>query len=210
MNPPLKIRILLVDDHILVRVGISGWLKKADDTDVVAEADNATQALTLYAQHRPDVVLMDRQLPDFDGITATRQLCETYPDVRVIMLSMDETEEAIFAAEQAGASGYLPKSLSRAMLLTAVRAVAAGGRYFEGEIGARLTARKERTSLSPRELEVLRMVAQGQANKEIADTLRLSLPTVKNHLAHILQKLDVPDRTRAVTLAMERGLLRVD
>lgn len=126
------------------------------------------------------------------------------------MLSIDETEESIHAAEQSGALGYVAKSVNRKQLLAAIRTVATGGRHFDGPIGDRLTNRALRVGLSPRELDVLRLVALGKANKEIADILGLSLHTVKNHLAHILHKLDAPDRTRAVTIAIERGILRAE
>lgn len=203
-----KIRVLLVDDHHMVRMGIFGWIKKSADIEVVAEACNGAESISLFEQHQPDVVLMDRQLPDFEGIEATRRILAKCPAARIVVLSIDETEEAIHAAEQAGACGYLSKSLSRNALLGAIRSVAAGERHFRGEIGARLAERSIRVSLSPREREVLQLVAEGRANKEIGGFLGLSLSTVKNHLAHILQKLDAPDRTRAVTIALERGLLR--
>jgi DNA-binding NarL/FixJ family response regulator len=174
----------------------------------VGEAGNGAEAVACFAEQRPDVTLMDGRLPDIPGCEAARRICELHPGARVIMLSIDETEEHIHAGERSGACGYLPKSTDRAGLLAAIRAVAAGERCFPGAIGARLHERQHRVSLSAREVDVLRLVARGQANKQIADALGLSLFTVKNHLAHILTKLDVPDRTSAVTAAIERGILR--
>jgi DNA-binding NarL/FixJ family response regulator len=204
------IRLLLVDDHLMVRMGIKGWVERSIDIELIAEAGNARDAMTLIEAHDPSVILLDLQLPDLHGIEATRQILERWPHARILMLSVDETEESIHAAEQSGALGYVAKSVNRQELLTAIRTVAAGERHFEGNIGERLAIRALRVGLSAREIDVLRLVALGKANKEIAQALGLSLFTVKNHLAHILSKLDAPDRTRAVTIAMERGLLRAE
>lgn len=208
MSTQKRIRILIVDDHVMVRMGLRGWLKKAADIEVVGEAGNGAEAVACFAAERPDVTLMDGRLPDIPGCEAARRICALHPGARVLMLSIDETEEDIHAAERSGACGYLPKSIDRAGLLAAIRAVEAGERCFPGAIGERLHERQLRAPLSGREIDVLRLVASGQANKEIAAALGLSLFTVKNHLAHILTKLDAPDRTRAVTVAMERGILR--
>jgi DNA-binding NarL/FixJ family response regulator len=208
MNHPIPIRVLLVDDHLLVRAGIRGWLMREVGIQVVAEAGNGAKSIELYAQHLPDVVLMDCQLPDIDGIEATRRIRARHPEARVVMLSIDVTAETIHAAKQAGAVGYLPKSVTSGDLLRAVRAVAAGNPHFEDEIAERLRERSARTGLSPRELEVLRMVACGRINKEIASSLGIGEVTIKTHLSHIFTKLGALDRTHAVAIAHERGLLR--
>lgn len=208
MTTQERIRVLIVDDHVMVRMGIRSLLKKAADIEVVGEAGNGAEALESFAKLLPDVTLMDGRLPDFPGCEAARRICALHPGARVLMLSIDQTEEDIHAGERNGACGYLPKGIDRAGLLAAIRAVAAGERCFPDAIGARLEERQRRVSLSAREIDVLRHVARGHANKEIADALDLSLFTVKNHIAHILTKLDAPDRTRAVTTAIERGILR--
>lgn len=207
MIPPPTIRVLLVDDHLLVRAGIRGWLMREPGIQVVAEAGNGAKAIELYALHLPDVVLMDCHLPDIDGIETTRRIRESHPKARVIMLSINVTSETIHAAKQAGAVGYLPKSVTSRDLLRAVRSVAAGSLHFEGQIADRLRERSAQTGLSPRELEVLRMVACGRVNKEIAAALGIGEVTVKTHLSHIFAKFSALDRTHAVAIAHERGLL---
>ena len=208
MNPPAPIRVFLVDDHLLVRAGIRGWLLREESVQVVAEAGNGAKAVELYSLHLPDVVLMDCHLPDIDGIETTRRIRVHHPEARVVMLSVDVTAETIHAAKQAGVAGYLPKSVTSADLLRAIQAVAAGTPCFENEIADRLRERSVQSSLSPRETEVLRMVACGRVNKEIAAALGIGEVTIKTHLSHIFEKLGAVDRTHAVALAHERGLLR--
>lgn len=207
MKTPQKIRLLLVDDHFIVRMGLSGSLNQEPDLQVVAEADSGASAVAAYAEHKPDVALMDGRLPDFHGSVAVMRIRESDPGARIILISIDETEEDIHRAVAAGVRGYLPKSVARSELLEAIHAVAAGGTYFPASIAARMEARKDRPELTARELDVLRLVALGRANKQIADELGIAEITAKVHVSRIMEKLGAPDRTRAVTLAMELGLV---
>jgi two-component system NarL family response regulator len=209
MKPSRKIRLLLGDDHFIVRMGLAGSLNQERDMEVVAQAADGAEAVALFAKHKPDVTLMDGRLPDFHGTEAIIRIREKHPDARVILLSIDETEEDIARAIAAGVQAYLPKSIERAELLDAIRTVHNGGTYFPASIAQRIAARSGRDALSERELEVLRLVARGWANKQIADALGIAEITAKVHVSHILEKLGAPDRTRAATLAIERGLIRM-
>jgi len=202
------IRILIVDDHFMVRLGLIGAFAAERDLEVAGEARNGAEALTLFAKQRPDVVLMDGILPDMHGVEVTRRILERQPEARIIVVSINETAEDVHRAMEAGALGYIPKSCEKEMIVRAIRAVAAGEHFVAPHLARKLAERNLLTSLSAREIEVLRMIAQGKANKQIAAALNLSEATVKTHIAHIMAKLDAPDRTRAVTIAMERGLLR--
>lgn len=210
MNPPEKIRLLLVDDHFMIRMGLRGSLEQEPDMVVLAEANNAHEAIEMFRAHRPDVVLMDGRLPDEHGSVATRRLCEEFPGAGIILISIDEGEEDIHRAVEAGVRGYLPKSVERDELLTAIRSVHAGGRHFPPAIAARMAARCGHESLSGREIEVLTYVMKGFANKQIADELNVTEATVKAHVSRAMDKLGAPDRTRAVTVAIERGILRLE
>lgn len=205
--PP--IRILIVDDHFMVRVGLVGSLSQESDMQVVGEARNGREALDLYGRLLPDVTLMDGMLPDLHGVEVTRTLVAGHPGARVIVISINETAEDVQRALDAGASGYLPKSSDQCEMITAIRAVAAGGHFLPEHLVSRLAEHKLHVRLSEREIEVLRWVAQGRTNKEIADTLGVGEVTIKTHISRLLAKLGAPDRTRAVTLAMEQGLLRL-
>lgn len=209
MKPARKIRLLLVDDHFIVRMGLVGSLNQERDMEVIAQAADGAEAVALFAKHKPDVTLMDGRLPDFHGTEAITRIRAVHPDARFILLSIDETEEDIARATAAGVQAYLPKSIVRAELLDAIRTVHGGGTYFPAAIAQRIAARDNRDALSVRELEVLRLVVQGRANKQIADELGIAEITAKVHVSHILEKLGVPDRTRAATLAIERGLIRI-
>lgn len=209
MKPSRKIRLLLGDDHFIVRMGLAGSLNQERDMEVVAQAADGAEAVALFAKHKPDVTLMDGRLPDFHGTEAIIRIREKHPDARVILLSIDETEEDIARAIAAGVQAYLPKSIERAELLDAIRTVHNGGTYFPASIAQRIAARSGRDALSERELEVLRLVARGWANKQIADALGIAEITAKVHVSRILEKLGAPDRTRAATLAIERGLIRM-
>ncbi len=209
MKTNTPIRLLLVDDHFIIRMGLASSLNQETDIEVVAEASNGTEAVASYQKNLPDITLMDGRLPDFHGIEATSQIKALYPTARIIILSIDETEEDIHRAIAAGARSYLPKSIERDELLLAIRTVHAGGTYFPASIAQRIAERSKRIALSERELEVLHQIVLGQANKQIADTLGIAEITVKVHVSHILVKLGVPDRTRASTLAIERGIVRL-
>jgi DNA-binding NarL/FixJ family response regulator len=204
-----KIRILVVDDHFMVRLGLVGALSKEPDFKVVGEAGTGREALVLFEKFRPTITLMDGMLPDIPGVEVARRIVAAHPDARVIMVSINDTAEDVNRAMEAGIKGYLSKSGERHALMEAVRVVACGGTYLPPELERKLAERNKYTPLSDREMDVLRLVAQGKANKEIAEILELGEGTVKTHLSHLLAKLGAPDRTRAVTLAIERGLLRI-
>jgi DNA-binding NarL/FixJ family response regulator len=204
-----RIRIFVVDDHFMVRLGLRGAFAYESDLELVGEARNGAEALAMFPLLRPDVTLMDGILPDVHGIEVTQRLLAQHPGARIIVISINETAEDIHRALEAGASGYLPKSAEKDELVRAIRVVAAGERFLPPELARRVAERNLRVTLSARESEVLALIARGRANKEIAVALEVSEATVKTHIAHILAKLDAPDRTRAVTLAIERGLLRM-
>ena len=206
---PKPIRILVVDDHFMVRLGLIGAISTESDIQVVGEASNSAEALTLFSKLKPDVTLMDGILPDIHGVETTRRILENAPEARIIIVSINDTAEDIHRAMQAGAWGYIPKSCEKSAIMCAIRAVAAGERYLPADLSRKLAERNLQPLLSTRETEVLRLIANGLANKQIAAELAIGEPTVKSHVAHILEKLSAPDRTRAVTLAMERGLLRM-
>jgi DNA-binding NarL/FixJ family response regulator len=208
MSPSL-IRILVVDDHFMVRLGLIGAISTEPDIEIVGEASNGADALECFQRLRPDITLMDGILPDIHGVEVTRRILEIAPEARVIMVSINETAEDIHRAMDAGARGYMPKSSEKDAIVAAIRKVAAGGRFLSPEFVKRLAERDLMPLLSPRETDVLRLIAQGLANKQIAGELALGEATVKTHVRHILEKLGAPDRTRAATLAIERGLLRL-
>ncbi len=205
-----KIRVMVVDDHFVVRMGLSGSLNIEPDMVFMAEAGSGEQAIALYRQHRPDVVLMDLKLPDISGVEATRAICKEFPGAAVIMLSTHDGEEDIYRSLQAGARTYLLKTAARNELLETIRAVYAGGRFIPPAVGARLAERMPHPELSAREIEVLNLVVKGRTNKEIAADLSIAEVTVKLHVGHILAKLGVNDRTQATTTALQRGIVHLD
>jgi DNA-binding NarL/FixJ family response regulator len=204
------IRVLIVDDHFMARLGLTVPIDGEPDMCVVAEAADATEALQQFREHRPDVVTMDYRLPGKSGAEAVRLICGEFPTARIIMLSAYEGEEDIYRAANAGASGYLTKNASRADVLAAIRRVHAGGKAYAPSIIAKLKSQQKRDPLIARELEILRHIVDGRANKEIAAAMRLSEPLVKLHVRKILDKLGAVDRTRAATLAIERGIVHLD
>ena len=211
MNPP--IRIVVADDHPIVRAGIVGLLDSEPGIEVVGVAADGAEAVAVAASVRPDLVLMDLRMPHLDGAAATAQIVAETPGTRVLVLTTYETDDHILAAIEAGASGYLLKAAPQAEILAGIRAVAAGETVLAPSIAAKLVARVRGDaappppSLSPRELEVLQLVGAGRSNPEIAKALFIGEATVKTHLLHVFEKLGVRDRTRAVTRAMELGLL---
>ncbi len=207
-RPP--IRVLLVDDHLLVRVGLSGLLKRTQRCEVVAEASTGAEAIELFIKHRPDVTLLDRWLPDISGEEVLGRLRQEAPGARVVMLSIDEGEDDIHRALQAGALGYASKSIGGAELLTAIEAAFEGRTYVAEALRARLEQRQARPELTAREMEVLRFIVLGRSNKEIASGLGLSEVTIKVHVGRILQKLGVEDRTQAATTAIARGIVHLE
>ena len=205
-----KIRVLVVDDHAMMRLGLTEAISGEKDMTLVGEAGNGTQALELYREHRPDVVTMDFKLPGPDGAEITKQLRREFPDARVVLLSVFEAEEDIWRAVQAGASGYVSKSAEVEELLEVIRRIFAGERFFSPNIAAKLAARQARDALTPRELQVLRHIVAGYSNKEIAAKLHMSEATVKLHISNTLSKLDVDDRTQAAIVAVRRGIVHLD
>jgi DNA-binding NarL/FixJ family response regulator len=204
------IRILVVDDHFMVRMGLSASLNVEPDMEVVAEAGNGDDALQAYRRHRPSLVLMDLRLPGMSGTDCTAAMMREFPDASILMLSTHSGEEEIYRALHAGARGYIVKSIIREELLRAVREVHRGGQYVDPIVASHLAERRSHRSLSGREIEVLRMVAQGLGNKEIASALNIAEVTVKLHVSHILEKLSVKDRTQAATVALQRGIISLE
>ena len=206
----MSIRLLVVDDHPVVRAGIVGLLAGEPDLEVVGEAADGAQACDLAAALQPDVVLMDLRMPVMDGTTATERILAATPTVRVVVLTTYETDADILRAVEAGATGYLLKDTPRDDLVAAVRAVAGGETVLAPSVARRLVAgvRNAAERLTARELEVLAVVARGGSNAQIGVELFISEATVKTHLLRIFAKLGVDDRTRAVTVALERGILQ--
>lgn len=206
----MSIRLLVVDDHPVVRAGIVGLLAGEPDLEVVGEAGDGAQACDLAAALQPDVVLMDLRMPVMDGTTATERILAATPTIRVVVLTTYETDADILRAVEAGATGYLLKDTPRDDLVAAVRAVAGGETVLAPSVARRLVAgvRNAAERLTARELEVLAAVARGGSNAQIGVELFISEATVKTHLLRVFAKLGVDDRTRAVTVALERGILQ--
>lgn len=207
------IRILIADDHPVVREGLAGMLAGQPDMMVVAQAENGAQAVALWAQQQPDVVLMDLRMPGMDGVAAIAAIKGQRPLAPVLVLTTYDSDADILRAIEAGATGYLLKDAPREELFRAIRAAARGESVLSPAIAARLMTRMRapfEESLSAREIEVLQLVAAGQSNREIGKALHISAATVKTHLIHIFAKLGVSDRTAAVTAALEKGIIRLE
>jgi len=203
------IRVMFVDDHPMLRAGLAVTIEGEWDMAVVAEASTGEDAVDLYREHRPDVVLMDLRLPGMSGVDAIRAIREFDREARVIVLTTFDGDEDIYRSLQAGARGYLLKDMLRKELIDAIRAVHAGRAYYSPVVAARLAERLPRQELSTRETEVLQLVAEGKSNKEIAAVLGLSDGTVRIHLSHIFEKLGVHDRTQAAMQAVQRGIVKL-
>lgn len=202
------VRVLVVDDHPIVREGIVSIVASAPDLAVVGQAAHGAEALELVAQLSPDIVLMDLRMPVMGGVEATAAIHARFPGVTVVILTTYETDEDILSAIEAGATGYLLKAAPMEELIQGVRAAASGQVALAPAVAAALVSRAQAPArLTPREVEVLRLVATGSTNGQIAAALHISEATVKTHLLRLFEKLGVNDRTRAVTLAMERGLI---
>ncbi len=204
------IRILIVDDHFMVRMGLAGSLNDMDDMQVVGEAGTAEEAVRSFRQLQPDVVLMDLCLPDANGVSAIRRIREESSSARILVLSINESEEDIYQSVEAGAIGYLSKSVEPHELLQAIRSVNLGETFFPPAIASRMTERESRPSLTTRERQVIELLADGLSNKEIARSLHISPRTAKLHVSNLLKKMGVLDRTQAVTAAIQRGLVQLD
>lgn len=207
--PGPKIRVLCVDDHPLVRKGIAAILNNEADMALVAEAENGSQAVELFRQHRPDVTLLDLRMPVLDGIAAAGQIRSEFPDAKIIALTSFDGDQDVYRALEAGVRGYLLKETVHADLLSAIRVVYSGKKLMPQEVAQRLAEYFPQAALSPREVEVLTLVAQGLANKEIAVRIGTADGTVKMHVQNILAKLDATDRTHAVTIALKRGIIHL-
>jgi DNA-binding NarL/FixJ family response regulator len=209
MHKESKIRILVVDDHFVVRMGLSGVVNLEADMEVAGEAADGAQAVEMFSKCSPDLVLMDLRMPVKDGIWATAEIRAKDPEARILMLTTFDGDTDIHRAMQAGAQGYVLKNCTRDQLIPAVRAVAAGQRWLPRDIANRLAERNIFEELTAREIQVLEQMAKGLANKEIGEVLKISEHTVKGHLKSILGKLIVADRTEAVTKAVQRGIIRL-
>jgi DNA-binding NarL/FixJ family response regulator len=210
MTVEKKIRIMVVDDHFVVRMGLKGSINLEEDMAVTTEASTGEQAVTLYQQERPDVVLMDLKLPGLSGAEATKTICQEFPGASIIMLSTHDGEEDIYRSLQAGARAYLLKTAARNELIDTIRSVHAGDRCISPAVGTRLAERMMHPELTSREIDVLKLIVKGRSNKEIASDLSIAEVTVKLHVGHILAKLKVNDRTQATTTALQRGIIHLD
>jgi two-component system, NarL family, response regulator len=204
------LRVLLADDHIVVRTGLVSIIQARPDMAVVAEAVSGEQAIELYRRHRPDLVLMDLRMPGLDGVEAMKAIRGEFRDARFLVLTMYRRDEDVYRAFCAGALGYVLKSASSDELIAAVRAVGQGRRYIPPALAARMSERLPLLELSARELDVLRLICKGMANKDIAARLGIAENTVKNHVAAILDKLGAQDRTQAAVYALERGIVDLE
>ena len=204
-----KIGILVADDHFIVRMGLIALVNTEPSMVIVGEAADGSQAVELFGKHKPDLVLMDLRMPVKDGIEATMEIRSHDPKARMLMLTTFGGDTDIHKALQAGAQGYVLKSATGEELIPAIQAVAAGQRWIPKEIAKRLASRKLFEELTPRELQVLQLLVKGLANKQIGEMLTISEHTVKDHLKSVFGKLQVVDRTEAVTAAIQRGIIHL-
>jgi DNA-binding NarL/FixJ family response regulator len=209
MKESVRIRILSVDDHPVMHEGIAAVLSNEADIVVVAEASNGSEAIEQFQKHRPDITLMDLQMPIMNGTEAIAAIRKDFPHARIIVLTTYSGDAQVVRAFKAGASGYLLKSMVRQELAETIRIVHSGKKRIPAEIAVEIAEHHADEALTDREIEVLRQVAAGNANKRVADLLGISEDTVKAHLRNILSKLDANDRTHAVTIALKRGIIDI-
>jgi len=203
------IRILLADDHPFLRDGVSGLVADQPDMKLVAEASNGREAIDQFREYRPDITLLDLQMPEISGIDAILTIRSSYPDARIIVLTTYTGDAQVLRALKAGAQAYLLKSALRRELLETIRAVHAGHRRIPPNIATQLAEHAADEQLTSREMEVLRLIAAGNANKSVASELSIAEETVKGHVKNILSKLGANDRTHAVTIAIKRGIIEI-
>jgi DNA-binding NarL/FixJ family response regulator len=204
------IRILTADDHHLMRQGVASFLATEEGMRVVAEAVNGEEALEKYREERPDLVLMDLSMPVMDGLQATRAILDEFPDARIVVLTTYAGDEDIHRALKAGAMGYLVKDMMVAEILKVIHLVMSGRRGIPPEVAAKLAEHTPRVALTPRETEVISLMAAGLTNAQIAERIGRAEGTAKVHVKNILEKLEARDRTEAVTIALRRGFMRID
>jgi DNA-binding NarL/FixJ family response regulator len=209
VNGPDPIRVLCVDDHPLVRKGIASILANEPDLVLIGEADNGRDAVRMFRELQPDVVLMDLRMPELDGIDTTRTIRAEFPEARILALTSYDGDQDIYRALEAGVRGYLLKETAHADVVRAIRTVYAGRRLMPPDVAERLSEYFPHVALTVRETAVLKLVSEGLGNKEIADRLGTASGTVKMHVQNILDKLGAADRTHAVTMAIRRGILHL-
>jgi len=206
---PNVIRILTVDDHPMLREGIAALVASQPDMKLVGEASTGREAVEQFRKHKPDLTLMDLQMPEMDGIEAMAAICSEFPEARIIVLTTYKGDVQVLRALKAGARAYLLKGLLRKQLLETIRAVHAGQKHIPAEVAAELADHAVDDALTAREIDVLRLIALGNANKLVADQLGITEDTVKGHVKNILSKLGASDRTHAVTIALKRGIIEL-
>jgi DNA-binding NarL/FixJ family response regulator len=204
------IRILIVDDHNIVRQGLAALLKTVPGFEVAAEASDGEQAVELFRKHKPDVTLMDLRLPKLNGVEAITRIREGVPGARIVVLTTFDGDEDIYRALQAGAKGYLLKGMDLAELTDAIRSVHAGRTRIPPQVAEKLAERMGGATLTARELDVLKLIVAGKSNRDIGNALFISEATVKTHVNSLLSKLGVEDRTQAATSALQRGIVHLD
>jgi two-component system NarL family response regulator len=202
-----RVGVLIADDHPIVRMGFAGIVERQQDMRLVAHAADGMQAVALFDSLRPDVVFMDLRMPELDGVEAIKRIRQIDPDARIIILTTFDGEDAIYRGLRAGARGYLLKDASEVDIVNCVHAIMQGQTFLKGHVASRLFGRMQEEALSPRESEVLRWLAQGESNKEIARQIGVTEGTVKFHVAAIMAKFSAKSRTEAVLVAMKRGLI---
>ncbi len=207
INQSNMIRVLIADDHTIVRQGLAALLEQEPDLTVVAQASNGEEALTMFREYQPDVTLMDLRMPQMDGVAAITAICAEFDQARIVVLTTYDGDEDIYRGLRAGAKGYLLKDAEPNELFAAIRTVFTGKKYIPIAVGAKLADRMENAQLSDRELEVIRLIVTGNCNHEISAILHISESTVKFHINNILGKLGVSDRTQAAILALKRGIV---
>jgi two-component system, NarL family, response regulator len=209
-SPAQPIRVMIVDDHFVVRVGLAAMIETQKDMTVVAKAENGNEAIALYEQHRPDVVVMDLRLPGMSGLDATVAIRERHPAARIVVLTTYDGDEDIYRALEAGAMAYLLKDSLHSELLDIIRRVQAGERYIPDAVAQRLAERVARVKLTPREIEILERIAKGMSNREVAATLSIAEATVNVHVSNITTKLGVSNRTQVIIAAHKRGIIHIE